>query len=131
MQPHRIKVGASEIMISVDGIAADWGIQEASVIRLCAKFGLPLITPEPGGKRYVGLYPFESALFEAHLPEAFRGDQTLVRSHMELAGVIYGHTTAQMIRERVLAIAKGLRKGPPSRKGKSLKRPGYWTDKRL
>ena len=122
MQPHRIKVGASEVMISVDGIAADWGIQEASVIRLCAKFGLPLITPEPGGKQYLGLYPFESALFAAHLPEAFQGDHQLVKAHQELAGVLYGHTTAQLIRERVMAIAKGLRKGPPKRTGKSITR---------
>lgn len=117
MQPHRIKVGASEIMVSLDGIAADWGIQEASVRRLCAKFKLPVLTPEPGGKQYIGLYPFEMALFEAHLPEAFQGSHELVRAHAELAGVMYGHITAKVIRERVMAIAKGLRKAP-SRKGK-------------
>ena len=122
MQPHRIKVGASEIMVSVDGIAADWGIQEKSVLRLCAKFHLPIITPEPGGRAYVGLYALESALFEAHLPEAFTGDHGLVRAHQELAGVLYGHITAKVIRERVLAIARGLRKGPPSRTGKRLDR---------
>ncbi len=118
MQPHRIKLGASVIMVSVDGVAADWGIQEASVVRLCGKFGIPIVTPEPGGKRYLGLYPFESAMFEAMLPEAFQGTQELVHAHQELAGVLYGHITAKLIRERVLAIAKGLRKGPPSRKGK-------------
>lgn len=121
MQPHRIKLGSSVIMVSVDGIAADWGIQEASVVRLCGKFRIPIVTPEPGGKRYVGLYPFESALFEAMLPEAFAADHELVKAHQELAGVLYGHVTAKLIRERVLAIAKGLRKGPPSRRGK---RPG-------
>ncbi len=105
-------------MVSVDGIAADWGIQEKSVIRLCAKFRIPIVTPEPGGKKYIGLYPFESAMFEAMLPEAFQGAQELVRAHQELAGVLYGHITSKLIRERVLAIAKGLRKGPPSRKGK-------------
>lgn len=105
-------------MVSVDGIAADWGIQEASVVRLCGKFRIPIVTPEPGGKRYVGLYPLESAMFEAMLPEAFQADHSLVKAHQELAGVLYGYLTAKVIRERVLAIAKGLRKGPPSRKGK-------------
>ncbi|KKN41558.1 hypothetical protein LCGC14_0722140 [marine sediment metagenome] len=121
MQPHRIKLGASVIMVSVDGIAADWGIKDHSVTRFCAKFGLPIITPEAGGMAYVSLYALESAFFAAGLPEAFKGSQELISAHMELAGVIYGYTTAKMIRERVLAIAKGLRKGPPTRVGK---RPG-------
>ncbi len=120
MQPHRIKLGSSVVLVSVDGIAADWGIQEKSVIRFCAKFGLPLITPEPGGKQYLGLYPFESAMFEAMLPTAFAGNQALVRAHQELAGVLYGHITAKLIRERVVAIARELKKGPPSRAGKRL-----------
>lgn len=118
MQPHRIKLGASVVMVSVDGIASDWGIQEASVVRLCGKFRIPIVTPEKDGKRYIGLYPFESAMFEAMLPQAFQEDHSLVKAHQELAGVLYGHLTAKVIRERVLAIAKGLRKGPPSRKGK-------------
>ena len=117
-QPHRIKLGASVVLISLDGLAADWGIQDKSVRRLCAKFGIPLLTPQPDGKVYLSLYTFERALFEALMPEAFRDDHALVTSHMELAGTIYGHITAKLIRERVLAIAKGLRKGPPSRKGK-------------
>ncbi len=120
MQPHRIKLGASVVLVSVDGIAADWGIQEKSVIRFCAKFGLPLITPEPGGKQYLGLYSFESAMFEAMLPVAFKGDHALVRAHQELAGVLYGSITAKLIRERVVAIARELRKGPPSRAGKRI-----------
>ncbi len=117
MQPHRIKLGASVVLLSVDGIAADWGIKDHSVIRFCAKFGLPIITPEAGGRGYVSLYALESAFFEAGLPQAFQGDHGLVKAHQELAGFLYGWVTAKVIRERVLAIAKGLRKGPPSRKG--------------
>lgn len=117
-QPHRIKVGASVILISLDGIAADWGITEGAARRLCGRFGLKTVTPEPGGKQYVGLYPLESALFEAMLPEAFEGNHELVKAHQELAGVLYGHATAAAIRERVLAIARGLKTGPPHRKGK-------------
>jgi hypothetical protein len=118
MQPHRIKVGASVVLISLDGLAADWGISVGAARRLCGRFGLKTLTPEPDGKQYVNLYPLESALFEALLPEAFSGDHELVKAHQELAGVLYGHVTAKLIRERVLAIARGLRKGPPSRKGK-------------
>ena len=112
------------VLLSLDGIAADWGIEEGSVRRLCAKFKLGVLTPEPNGKRYISMYAFETALFEALLPEAFRAEHELVRAHQELAGVLYGHITAKMIRERVLAIAKGLRKGPPSRKGKRPDRVG-------
>ena len=117
-QPHRIKVGASVVLISLDGLAADWGITEGMVRRLCGRFGLKTITPEPGGKVYVGLYPFESALFESLLPEAFAGSHELVKAHQELAGVLYGHATSSAIRERVLAIARGLKDGPPKRRGK-------------
>lgn len=121
-QPHRIKLGASVVLISLDGLAADWGIQQQSVRRLCSKFGIPVLTPEPGGKTYLSLYTFEQALFAALLPEAFQEDHAFVASHLELAGTLYGHVTARVIRERVLAIAKGLRQGPPSRKGKRPKR---------
>lgn len=117
-QPHRIKVGASVVLISLDGLAADWGITEGAARRLCGRFGLKTLTPEPNGKQYISLYPFESALFETLLPEAFSGSHELVKAHQELAGVIYGHATAAAIRERVLAIARGLQTGPPSRKGK-------------
>ena len=116
-QPHRIKVGASVVLLSLDGIAADWGIRQDSVRRLCGKFKIPVLTPEPSGKEYISLYTFEQALFEALLPQAFQEDAGFVASHLELAGTLYGHVTAKVIRERVLAIAKGLRKGPPSRKG--------------
>lgn len=123
-QPHRIKLGASMVLLSLDGIAADWGIEEASVRRLCSKFGLPLLTPEDNGKRYISMYSFETALFEAMLPEAFSGDHELVQAHQALCGALYGHITAKMIRERVLAIAKGLKAGPPSRKGHRPDRVG-------
>ena len=117
-QPHRIKLGASVVLISLDGLAADWGISEGAARRLCGRFGLKTITPEEGGKQYISLYPFESALFEALLPDAFQGSHELVVAHQELAGVIYGHATAAAIRERVMALARGLRDGPPHRKGK-------------
>ena len=117
-QPHRIKLGASVVLVSLDGLAADWGIQEASVRRLCGKFGIPVLTPEPEGKQYLSLYTFERALFEALLPSAFREDHLLVQAHLELAGVMYGTLTSKLLRERVLSIARELKKGPPNRAGK-------------
>lgn len=113
MQPDRIKVGAGVIMVSICGLARDWGIPEEAMRKTIAFFRLKVLTPVPGGKQYVGLYPLESALFEASLPETFKGDTALVKAHHELAGVLYGTLSKEVIRERVKALAKALRSGPP------------------
>ncbi len=123
MQPHRIKVGASCVMVSVDGIAADWGISLKAVMNMVQKWGLPLLTPEPEGKRYVSLYALESALFEATLPGAFRGDTELVRSHQTVAGLIYSSATREVIRERCMQLASQLKKGPKRIHQKDRKYP--------
>ena len=99
-------------MVSVDGIAADWGISLKAVMNMAQKWGLKLFTPEPEGKRYVSLYALESALFEATIPNTFRGDRQFVRAHQELAGVLYGTLTKEVIRERCMQLASQLKKGP-------------------
>lgn len=111
MQPHRIKVGSSVILVSLDGLAADWGIEEKHILRMLHQFGgIPLVTPMEGGKQYVNLYSLETALFEAGLPVAFKGDQTLVRTHQELCGVMYGTLSKEVIRERCKLLAAALRR---------------------
>lgn len=113
MQPDRIKVGAGVILVSLDGLARDWGVPEGGVEHLLGTFTIPVIKLPGGDKRYVSLYSLEDALFEAGLPETFKGDTVLVRTHHELAGVLYGTLSKEVIRERVKALAKSLRSGPP------------------
>jgi hypothetical protein len=102
--------------VSVDGLAADWGISERAVLNMCGKWELPVITPEPAGRSYVSLYALERALFEVGVPQTLRGDSSLVRAHMELAGCLYGTITKELIRERCLELARALNKGPARRK---------------
>jgi hypothetical protein len=111
MQPHRIKVGAGVILLSVDGLAMDWGIPEDEVVRFLDFLEIPRMRFPSGEKRYVSLYPLETALFELGLPAAFKGDHVTVRTHQELAGVLYGTLSREVIVERVKALAKALSKG--------------------
>jgi hypothetical protein len=120
MQPHRIKVGAGVILVSVDGLAVDWGVPEKGIVSLLATFAIPIITLPGGDKRYVSLYSLESALFEAGLPTAFRDDQVLVRCHQELAGVLYGTLSKEVIRERCKSLAASLRRSTAA----TVKYPG-------
>lgn len=120
MQPHRIKVGAGLIMVSLDGLALDWGVPDKGILALLATFAIPLITIPGGDKQYVSLYSLETALFEAGLPTAFQGDQTLVRCHQELAGVLYGTLSKEVIRERCKSLASALRRSTAA----TVKYPG-------
>lgn len=122
MQPDRIKLGAGVILVSLSGLARDWGVPEEGVEHLLAAFTIPVITLPGGDKRYVSLYSLEEALFEAGLPETFKGDTLLVKAHHELAGVLYGTLTREVIRERVVALANAFRAGPP-RKYRKPKQP--------
>lgn len=111
-QPHRIKVGAGVIMLSMDGIAADWGVSLRAIHNIVKNWQLPTFTPEKGGKSYVSLYSLETALFEALLPRTFQGDHEFVKAHHELAGCLYGTMTKEIIRERCMQLASQLKKGP-------------------
>lgn len=114
MQPHRIKVGSGVILVSLDGLAADWGIEEKHILRMLHQFGgIPLITPMEGGKQYVNLWALECALFEAGLPEATKGSQDAVRAIHASAGIVYGTLTKEAIRQRLSHLQQALaRVGP-------------------
>lgn len=111
MQPDRIRIGASVTLLSVTGVAEDWGVTEKAIRTLLATLKLPLIKLPGGDKRYVSLFPLEQGLFELGMPEAFKGDRAYLRTLQELAGVLYGTLTREVIRERVKAMAKTLRDG--------------------
>lgn len=110
MQPHRVKVGSSVVLVSVDGLAIDWGVPEKGVEKLLSVFEIPCIRIPEGEKRYVSLWALESALFRAGLPEALHGVQELVRGLQEAAGLIYASATKEAIRDRLKVLQRSLSK---------------------
>lgn len=113
MQPDRIKVGAGVVLVSVDGVARDWGIPEESIRSLLNTFEIPRIRFPGQEKRYVSLWSLERALFEAGLPLALKGSRSLVTALHEAAGLMYQTASKEVIHERLKALAKDLRKPGP------------------
>ncbi len=127
-QPHRLKVGASVVLLSVPGLAQDWGISLDAMDRLLDKLQIPRVVPsgvQEGGQeaadghgdgmRYVSLWPLESALFRLGLPAALQGERTIA-AQMDIAGLLYGAVSKQVIRDRLRELAKDLRKQSRKRK---------------
>lgn len=123
MQPHRIKIGSAVILVSLDGLAVDWGIPEDGIVKLLSVFAIPIITLPGGDKRYVSLWSLEMALFEAGLPVACRGSQEAVRAIHASAGIVYGTLSKEVIREHLSRLQRDLtRVGPHT--NKKIKKPG-------
>ena len=117
MQPDRIKVGAGLILVSLTGIAQDWGIPTEGILKLLSTFKIPLLTLPGGDKQFINLWALECALFEASLPEACRGSREVVRAIHEAAAIVYATASKEVVRERVRALAKDLKKvGPHTNK---------------
>jgi hypothetical protein len=117
LQPDRLKVGAGTILVSLNGIAQDWGVQEEDILKLLGHFKIDLIKIPGGEKRYLNLWALEYCLFEAGLPEAFRGNRESTKALLESAAVAYGTATREAVRERVKKIASQIRKGRKFSKG--------------
>lgn len=109
--------------MSLDGLAADWGVGEQDILRVLHQLGdIPLIVPKEGGKRYVSLWPLEMALFEAGLPIAAKGSQDAVRAIHASAGIVYGSLGKEAIRSRLQMLQRALSKpGPHTIKDPSKK----------
>jgi len=118
LQPDRIKVGAGVILVSMCGLARDWGVPEKGIEALLGTFQIPLIKFPGGTKRYVSLWALEAALFEAGLPQAAYGSQEVIRAIHEAAAIIYATASKEVVRERVRLLADDLKKaaGQPVRK---------------
>ncbi|KKN17682.1 hypothetical protein LCGC14_0963410 [marine sediment metagenome] len=123
MQPHRLKIGSSVILVSVDGLAVDWGIPEEGIVKLLSIFAIPVLTLPGGDKRYVSLWSLELALFEAGLPVACRGTQAEVRAIHAAAGIVYGTLTKEVIRERLSRLQQDLARTGPHTSARR-KKPG-------
>lgn len=129
MQPHRIKIGSGVILVSIDGLAADWGIPEAGITQLLAMFEIPILKLPGGEKHYVSLWPLELALFEAGLPSACKGTQPEIRAIHAAAGIVYGTLTKEVIRERLNMLRGELREAGPQT-SKHRKKPGTGKKRR-
>ncbi len=111
------------MLVSVDGLAMDWGVPEEGVRKLLGLFELPLLRIPGGEKQYVNLWSLEVALFEAGTPNAAKGSQEAVRAIHAAAGVVYGTLGKEVIRERLSLLQRSLgRPGPHT--SKRVKKPG-------
>lgn len=118
---NRITCGASVKLWSLEGLAEDFGLAVPDIRALVEALGLPLLHLPGSDKRYVNLFALECALFEMTLPDTLKGskDNSLVRLHQELAGVMYMAATKEAVRERVKRFAQMAGFSPrPGRKKK-------------
>lgn len=114
-QPDQISVGASVRMISLEGVAREFGCSVEQATQMMDTLGLPRVTYPSGSKKYINLYALESLLFPLGLPEQFKNgpnnrngtsDLNLIRLHQELAGVCYMASTKDAVRTRVKKLAQ-------------------------
>lgn len=127
-QPDRIKIGGGLILVSLDGLARDWGVTEKAVRSMVAYLKLKVITFPDHPKKYINLWSFEQGLFDLTLPDAMKGNVDLARLCRESAALIYGTLTKEVIRDRVKKLARSMRMGASAltkdRKRTKMKRGG-------
>ena len=107
--PPCIKIGAGAHYIRLDMLADMMGTTEKGIRTLISILGLPIAHfPGMTESYYVLAYAFESALFALGMSKAIREQPDLLRVHQELAGVLYGSLSKEVIRDRVKMLAKAL-----------------------
>lgn len=107
--PPCIKIGAGAHYIRLDMLTDLMGTTEKGLRTLIAILGIPIAHfPGMTESNYILAYAFESALFALGMPKAIREQPDLLRVHQELAGVLYGTLTKEVIRDRVKLLAKSL-----------------------
>lgn len=107
--PPHIKLGAGAHYTRLDVLADLMGTTEKGIRHLISLLGLPVVHfPGMSESHYVLTYALESALFALGMPKAIREQPDLLRVHMELAGVLYGTLSKEVLRERVKLLAKAL-----------------------
>ena len=108
--PDKLRCGASVIYMNLQGLCKDWGCSEEALRAYLIDFGIPVVT-HPNGGEYVSLYPLESTMFLEGLPAGWaHDDKGLPTAHMELAGLMYGGITRQMVITRVRALVRAMRR---------------------
>jgi hypothetical protein len=108
--PDKLRCGASVIFLSLTGLCKDWGCSEEALRQYLDDFGIPVVEHCNGGL-YVSLYPLESTMFLEGLPTGWQcDDRGLPTVHQELAGVLYGSLTRDVVINRVRALVRAMRK---------------------
>ena len=125
----RFKIGVSCQYFAVEDLAATIGTSEKAIRGLCAGLEIPVLhfPGHPPEKGYVLLYALESALFGLGMNKKIRATEGLLRTHQELAGVMYGTLTKEALVKRVKMLAKELTEagsGPKIHRKKE--RPKHW-----
>lgn len=106
-----MKVAPASAYVSLEELMDAFGIDEKHVRSLLSVLGVPLVHFPGGEARYVLLYALDMALFNLGLPKVIKESPDLARVHHELAGVLYGTLTKEVIRERVMVLGKVLTSG--------------------
>lgn len=107
--PPYMKLGAGAHYTRIDVLADLMGTTDKGIRHLVSLLGLPIAHfPGMAESHYVLTYAFESALFALGMPKAIREQEGLLRVHQELAGVLYGSLSKEVIRDRVKMLATAL-----------------------
>lgn len=107
--PPILKLGAGAHYIRLDVLADTMGTTDKGIRTLLSTLELPIAHfPGMSDSRYVLVYAFETSMFALGMPKKIKESPDLLRVHQELAGVMYGTLTKEALRERVMALIKGL-----------------------
>lgn len=107
--PPCIKIGAGAHYTRLDVLADLMGTTDKGIRHLIGLLGLPVAHfPGMDESHYILTYAFESAMFTLGMPQLIKDTPDLLRVHQELAGVLYGTLSKEVLRERVKLLAKTL-----------------------
>lgn len=135
--PPHLKVGAGAHYTRIDVLGDLLGTTEKGIRSLLSIFELPIVHfPGMTDSSYILTYAFESAMFSLGMPKKIKENADMLRVHQELAGVLYGTLTKEVLRERVKLLIKQLTSDGDtatiSRKksGRGHKAPSRWSGRK-
>lgn len=99
-----IELGASVRLLPLPALASMFGINQQSVMGFLGHLNGVRVLNGPNGVQYVSMFHLEEALF--NLFEHPLDPKELRVARRELAGVLYGGLSYEMLRTRVREIAK-------------------------
>lgn len=113
-QPDRIQIGASLVLVSLEGLAMMLGAPDTRQLEeLLRAADIKRLKFPWGPKRYVSLFPLEMGLFQAGMPSGgYTGTDAsnMMVAYQELAGLLYGGLTRKAIADRTKELVKTLTK---------------------
>jgi hypothetical protein len=108
--PDKLRCGASVVYMLLPSLARDWGCTEEALRQFLGDFQIPIVKHCNGGS-YVSLFPLEAVLFYQGMPPGWSADTAgLPTTYMELAGLLYGAVTRDVIVKRVKALVREMKR---------------------